>query len=65
MSGKKIKFLFGLAFALSLLVSCVAGQPVRQPRKSCVECHADIAAAYKQGVVHRPVQEDKCTTPCL
>ncbi|MCK5405073.1 MAG: hypothetical protein KAI75_07565, partial [Desulfobulbaceae bacterium] len=44
------------------LWSCVPEQQTRQLsiRKTCVECHEDMAIKYKQGVVHAPVMEDKC-----
>ncbi|PLX89818.1 MAG: hypothetical protein C0618_00410 [Desulfuromonas sp.] len=49
-----------------LLTSCAAPESSRSAksaaRKTCLDCHKDYAQTYKAGVVHQPVQEDKCST---
>jgi DmsE family decaheme c-type cytochrome len=45
-----------VVFALS---GCVFGSP-KGVGKACLDCHADFRQRFIQGVVHRPVKEEKC-----
>ncbi len=67
MKKKQYSILLNILFALlpvMLALSCVQSgkQVAKAPAKNCLDCHPEMGEAFKQGNVHVPVKENRCST---
>lgn len=45
-----------------VLAACAPPEPTRAAKKTCLDCHSEYGKKFNQGIVHKPVAEEKCNT---
>ena len=63
MVDKSLRFFLGCILVISASFVWTVGctpQPSQNLQKTCVDCHADYATAFRSGNVHQPVKENQC-----
>ena len=59
---KWFAFCWFMILGLFLLSACAPPVPQKTAQKNCLDCHSEYKQKLTKGVVHKPVQEEKCNT---